>query len=126
MSSTRVTISGNCADVPELRFTPDGKATARVRVAVPERYQNTTGAWVDGSTSWHTVIAWGALAEHLVETVGKGDRVLVHGRLAQREYSTETGERRSVWELTADDIGASLRHATATITKANRPVPAQN
>jgi single-strand DNA-binding protein len=65
------------------------------------------------------------LAEHAAETLNKGDRVLVHGRLAQREYSTETGEKRTVWELTADDLGPSLRHHGAPVTRASREVPAQ-
>jgi single-strand DNA-binding protein len=125
MNHVGITISGNCADVPALRFTPDGKATARMRVAVSERYQNTSGEWVDGATSWHTVLAWGALAEHAAQSITKGDRVLVHGRLAQREYTTDSGERRSVWELTADDLGPSLRHADAAVTRSPRPVPSQ-
>jgi single-strand DNA-binding protein len=125
MNHVRITISGNCADAPELRFAPDGKATARMRVAVSERYQDSNGNWVDGTTSWHTVLCWGSLAEHAAETLNKGDRVLVHGRLAQREYSTESGEKRSVWELTADDLGPSLRHNGASVTRASRAVPAQ-
>jgi single-strand DNA-binding protein len=125
MNSTLITISGNCADAPELRFTPDGKATARMRVAVSERYQNATGTWVEGATSWHTVLAWGKLAEHAVDSISKGDRVTVHGRLAQRDYTTEAGERRTVWELTAEDIGLSLRHVSASPRKPGAGVPVQ-
>jgi single-strand DNA-binding protein len=124
--STKITIAGNCADAPELRFTTDGKATARVRVAVNHRYQNTSGDWVDGPVSWHTVLAWGSLAENLVSSVDKGDRVVVHGRLAQRDYTTESGEKRSVWEVTAEDVGLSLRHAPAPATRVTTVVsPAQ-
>jgi single-strand DNA-binding protein len=125
MNDVRITISGNCADAPEVRFMPDGKPTARVRVAVADRFQNKSGEWVDGPVSWYTVLAWGPLAEHLVETFRKGDRVLVHGRQAQREYATEAGEKRTIWELTAEDIGPSLRYATASISRVSRAVPAQ-
>jgi single-strand DNA-binding protein len=118
MNATVVTFAGHLADAPELRFTPNGRAVAKVRVAVNERYQNSTGDWVDGNTSWYTVQAWGALAEHLAESVGKGDRVLVHGRLGQRPYETETGEKRHAWEVTAEEIGLSLRHTSAESTKA--------
>jgi single-strand DNA-binding protein len=125
MNTTVITICGNCADAPELRFTPDGKATARMQVAVSERYPNAEGTWVNGPTSWHTVLAWGRLAEHAVDSINKGDRVTVHGRLAQREYTTEAGERRTVWEVTAVDIGLSLRHISASPRKPGAPVPAQ-
>ncbi|MGQ0844341.1 MAG: single-stranded DNA-binding protein [Sporichthyaceae bacterium] len=93
-----------------MSFTPNGKATARMRVAVTDRRRTPTGEWVDGDTSWHTVIAWGKLAEHAAETLTKGQRVIVHGRLAQREWATEDGEKRTAWEITADEIGTSLRH----------------
>ena len=118
MNATLVTFAGHLADTPELRFTPNGKAIARVRVAVNSRYQNQAGEWVDGTTSWHTVQAWGPLAEHLADSVGKGDRVLVHGRLEQREYQTDTGENRTTWEVTAEEIGLSLRHTAAETMKA--------
>ena len=118
MNTTIITFAGHLADSPELRFTPQGKAVARVRVAVNSRYQNSEGAWVDGATSWHTVQAWGPLAEHLAESVAKGDRVLVHGRLEQRQYLSENGENRTTWEVTAEEIGLSLRHTAAETTKA--------
>ena len=118
MNSTLVTFAGHLADVPELRFTPSGRPVAKVRVAVNTRYQNGDGTWVDGTTSWHTVQAWGALAEHLAESVAKGDRILVHGRLEQRQYLAETGETRTSWEVTAEEIGLSLRHTAAETTKA--------
>jgi single-strand DNA-binding protein len=118
MNSTTVTFAGHLADSPELRFTPSGRAVAKIRVAVNTRYQNSDGAWVDGTTSWHTVQAWGALAEHLADSVGKGDRVLVHGRLEQRQYLAEIGETRTSWEVTAEEIGLSLRHTSAETAKA--------
>lgn len=83
-----------------------------MRVAVTDRRQNDTGECIDGKISWHTVIAWGRLAEHAAEPLAKGMRVLVHGRLAQREWATETGEKRNAWEITAEEIGPSLRHGT--------------
>ena len=118
MNTTVITFAGCLADVPELRFTPSGRPVAKVRVAVNSRYQNGDGAWVDGATSWHTVQAWGALAEHLADSVRKGDRVLVHGRLEQRQYLAETGETRTSWEVTAEEIGLSLRHTSAETAKA--------
>ena len=118
MNATIVTFAGHLADAPDLRFTRAGRPVAKVRVAVNSRYQNSDGAWVDGATSWHTVQAWGALAEHLAESVTKGDRVLVHGRLEQRQYLSETGETRTSWEVTAEEIGLSLRHTSAETAKA--------
>ena len=118
MNATIVTFAGCLADAPEVRFTPNGRAVARVRVAVNSRFQNGDGAWVDGTTSWHAVQAWGALAEHLAESVAKGDRVLVHGRLEQRDYETENGDKRTTWEVTAEEIGLSLRHTSAGSAKA--------
>ena len=118
MNATLVTFAGHLADSPDLRFTPAGRPVAKVRVAVNSRYQNDDGAWVDGTTSWHTVQAWGALAEHLAESGAKGDRILVHGRLEQRQYLAETGETRTSWEVTAEEIGLSLRHTAAETTKA--------
>lgn len=112
MNSTPITIAGNLADVPEVRSTPGGRASARMRVAVNGRYQDASGAWTDGATSWHTVVAWGALAEH-VGQLPKGERVVIHGRIEQRDYTTDSGERRAVWEVIADEIGLSLRHAAA-------------
>lgn len=120
MNVTALTIAGNTADVPEIRFTEAGRPVARVRVAVNSRYQDTGGQWVDGPTSWHNVTAWGALAENLAESVGRGDRIVVHGRLEQRTYETESGEQRHTWEITADEIGVSLRHATAKPAKTAR------
>ena len=113
MNSTPITIAGNLADEPELRLTPGGRACVRLRMAVNARHQDSTGAWIEGATSWHTVIAWGALAEHAASSLTRGERVVVHGRLEQRDYATEAGERRSVWEVTADEVGLSLRHAPA-------------
>lgn len=113
MNSTPITIAGNLTGEPELRFTPGGKASVRMRMAVNSRYQDITGAWVEGATSWHSVVAWGPFAEYIANSLTKGERVVVHGRLEQREYATEAGERRTAWEITADEVGLSLRHAGA-------------
>lgn len=118
MNNILITIAGHTAEAPEVRFTPSGKATARMRVAVNSRYQDGAGEWVEAGTSWHTVIAWGQLAENAAVSIAKGDRVLVHGRLEQRDYETDAGDKRTVWELTADEIGLSLRHTAAQTAKA--------
>lgn len=119
MNTVPITLAGNTADAPDLRYTTSGRAVARVRVAVTTHHQD-DGRWVDGPTSWHTVIAWGALAENLAESVTKGDRILVHGRLEQRAYTTQGGVAGTVWEVTADEIGISLRYATARPHRAPR------
>jgi single-strand DNA-binding protein len=130
--STMITISGNLGDTPELSLTPNGKATTRLRVAVDSRHRTPAGDWVDGTTSWYTVIAWDRLAENVVEHGMKGDRVLVHGRLEQRDWTTEAGEPRTAWEITAEDIGLSLRLAVVRpaaadtlAAPAEQPVPEQ-
>ncbi|MGQ0632475.1 MAG: single-stranded DNA-binding protein [Sporichthyaceae bacterium] len=114
MNATPIHITGYAGANPELRLTPAGKATLTLRVAVTDRYRDAGGEWVDGATSWHTVIAWGPLAEHVADAVTKGDRIIVAGRLAQRSYENGDGDKRSVWEITADDIGLSLRTPAAT------------
>lgn len=108
-NATMITISGNLAEAPELKLTPGGKATARMRVAVDSRRRDPAGEWVDGPTSWYTVIAWDTLAENLAETLSKGDRVLVHGRLEQREWADPEDQKHTVWEVTAEEAGPSLR-----------------
>lgn len=123
-NATMITIAGNLADAPELKVTPNGKATSRMRVAVDSRHRDATGEWVDGATAWYTVIAWDHLAENLTEQLAKGDRVLVHGRLEQREWTTEAGEIRTIWEVTAEDAGPSLR-MPAHATTPNRQAPAR-
>lgn len=109
MNHTPITIAGNLGADPELRFNTAGKAIARVRVAVTDRYRDESGEWVNGPTSWFNVVAWGRLAENAASLI-KGDPALITGRLAQRDYETEQGEKRTAWEITADDIALSLRH----------------
>jgi len=132
MTAINVTVIGNLARDPELRYTPTGAAVASFTVASSERYRDNSGEWHDGPTSWVRCNAWRDLAEHVAETLGKGDRVIVTGKIAQRDYEiTAPGgkgapEKRTTWEVRADDVGPSLRSATAKIAKTRRngvPLP---
>jgi single-strand DNA-binding protein len=108
--NTMITIAGNLAEAPELRLTPAGKANVRMRVAVDSRRRDpASGEWMDGDTSWYTVFAWDALAENLAECLGKGERILVHGRMEVREFTGEDGVKRTAAEITAEEAGPSLR-----------------
>jgi single-strand DNA-binding protein len=111
-ADNHTTIIGNLVDDPELRFTNTGIAVANLRVAVTQRVQQ-DGQWRDGDTSFFKVNVWRGQAEHLADSLGKGDRVMVTGRLRQRSWETPEGEKRSVTELEAEEVGASLRWATA-------------
>ncbi len=122
MTST-LTIVGNLTKDPELRFTPTGQATATFAVAVNRRWQNRqTNAWEE-TTSFFDVVAWGTLAENLADSIRRGDRVVVEGRLDQRSWENNQGEKRSKLEITANEIAPSLRWATVEITKTQRPTP---
>jgi single-strand DNA-binding protein len=112
MADTTTIITGNLTDNPELRFTPNGAAVANFRVAVTPRVRDGND-WKDGETSFFRVNAWRQLAENATESLSKGDRVIVVGRLKARSWETPEGERRSVTEIEADEIGPSLRWATA-------------
>ncbi len=115
-----VTIIGNCTRDPELRFTPSGMAVATFGVAVNRRWQNrSTNEWEE-AVSFFDVTAWQQLAENVSESVQKGTRVVVAGRLDQRSWETQDGEKRSKVEIVADEIAPSLRYATATIVKNER------
>jgi single-strand DNA-binding protein len=117
-TDNHTTIVGNLVDDPELRFTNTGTAVANLRVAVTQRIQH-NGQWRDGETSFFRVNCWRDQAEHLADSVGKGDRVMVTGRLRQRAWETPEGERRSVTEIEADEVGASLKFATAKVERAS-------
>ena len=117
---THVTIAGNLTDNPELRFTPTGDQVATLRVAVTAPAPDGHGGWRDGTTSFFRVTVWRAQAEHAAESLTKGARVLVCGRLRQRSWETDDGERRQMIEIEADELAASLKFHTATLTKANR------
>src|SRR5579859_4878463 len=121
MNETQITITGNLVDAPELKFTPSGVAVARFRIASTPRYKDTaSGQWKDGDTLFLTCTAWRQLADHVAESLDKGTRVIMTGRLRQRSYQTTEGEKRTVFEVEADDIGPSLRTATAKPVKAER------
>jgi single-strand DNA-binding protein len=112
MADTTATIVGNLTGDPELRYTPSGAAVANFTVAVTPRRPDGKGGWEDGDTSFLRCTAWRGLAEHVAELT-KGDRMIVYGRLQQRSWETDAGERRSVVEVQAEDVGPSLRWATA-------------
>jgi single-strand DNA-binding protein len=116
-ADNHTTIVGNLVDDPELRFTNTGIAVANLRVAVTQRIQQ-DGEWRDGDTSFLRVNVWRGQAEHLADSLSKGDRVMVAGRLRQRSWETPEGEKRSVAEIEADEVGASLKFATAKVERA--------
>jgi len=115
-SDNQTVIVGNLVDDPELRFTHNGTPVSNLRVAVTQRVLE-DGAWRDGQTSFFRVNAWRENAAHLAESLRKGDRVVVLGRLRQRSWETPEGERRSVAEIEADEVAASLKWATARIER---------
>ena len=116
-ADNHTTIVGNLVDDPELRFTNTGIAVANLRVAVTQRIQQ-DGEWRNGDTSYLKVNVWRGQAEHLADSLSKGDRVMVTGRLRQRSWETPEGEKRSVAEIEADEVGASLKFATAKVERA--------
>jgi single-strand DNA-binding protein len=118
-ADNHTTIVGNLVDDPELRFTNTGTAVANLRVAVTQRIQQ-DGTWRDGETSFFKVNVWRSQAENLADSLAKGDRVMVSGRLRQRSWETPEGERRSVTELEADEVGASLKWATAKVERTSQ------
>ncbi|MGH2712021.1 MAG: single-stranded DNA-binding protein [Actinomycetota bacterium] len=120
-SENQITIVGNMTDDPELRYTPNGAAVANFSVAVSRRTKDeTTGQWKDADTSFFRVAAWRSLGENVAETLTRGSRVLVIGRLRQRSWETPEGDKRSTVEIEADEVGPSLRWATAKIEKVNK------
>ena len=125
MNETTLTIVGNLTEAPELRFLPSGAARAGFTVAsTPRRFDRQAGGWVDGEALFLRAVAWGPLAEHATESLGKGDRVVVTGRLRQRSFDTAEGERRQVIELEVDEVGVSLRYATARPQRMSGAAPA--
>ena len=118
MAMNSVTLIGNLVDDPELRFTPSGVAMAKVRFAVNRRYQR-NGEWQE-ETSFFGGTLWRDAAENAAESLQKGTRVIVTGRLEQRTWETQDGEKRSVVEVAIDEIGPSLRWATAQVTRSAR------
>ena len=118
---TQITITGNLVDDPELRFTPAGQPVARFRVASTPRFRdNATGEWKDGDSLFLTCNVWRQAAENAAESLTRGMRVIVSGRLRQRSYETKEGEKRTVYEVEVDDVGPSLRNASAKVNKVAR------
>ena len=112
MADTHVTITGNLTDDPELKFTPNGAPVANFRVAVTARIRDGE-TWHNGDTSYFRVNAWRQLAEHVVESLSRGDRAVIIGRLKSRSWETADGGKRSVVEVEADEVAPSLRWAVA-------------
>jgi single-strand DNA-binding protein len=120
MPDTFVSLIGNLTDDPDLRFTPNGAAVANFRLAVTPRVREGED-WKDGETSFFRVNVWRDLAEHVTESLGKGTRVVVLGRLRARSWEDkDTGERRSVVEVEAEEVAPSLRWATAKVERTGR------
>jgi single-strand DNA-binding protein len=118
---TQITIAGNLVDDPELRFTPSGQPVAKFRVASTPRFRdNTTGEWKDGDSLFLTCNVWRQAAENVAESLTRGMRVIVSGRLRQRSYETKEGEKRTVYEVEVDDVGPSLRNASAKVNRIAR------
>lgn len=114
-----VTLIGNLVDDPELRFTPSGVALAKIRMAVNRRWRGQDGEWQE-STSFFGGTVWREQAEQVAESLQKGMRIIVSGRLEQRSWETEQGDKRSVVEIQIDEVGPSLRWATATVNRTQR------
>jgi single-strand DNA-binding protein len=120
-TENQITIVGNLTDDPELRYTPNGAAVANFRVAVSRRYKDPqTNEWKDADTSFFTVNVWRSMAENAAETLTRGSRVVVVGRLKQRSWETAEGDKRTVIEIEADEVAPSLKWATAKIEKQSR------
>jgi single-strand DNA-binding protein len=118
---TQITIAGNLVDDPELRYTPTGQAVANFRVASTPRFlDKATNEWKDGDSLFLTCNVWRQAAENVAESLQRGMRVIVTGRLKQRSYETREGEKRTVYEIEVDDVGPSMRNASAKVTKSNR------
>jgi single-strand DNA-binding protein len=118
-ADNQVMLVGNLTDDPELRFTPNGAAVANFRLAVTPRVRQ-GDQWTDGETSFFRVNAWRQLAENVTESLAKGNRAIVIGRLRARSWETPEGDKRSVVEVEADEVGPSLKWATATVQRGNR------
>lgn len=118
---TPITVVGNLVADPELRYTPSGAAVANFRVAsTPRRFDSQSNQWVDGEALFLTCNIWRQAAENVANSLTKGDRVIVTGRLRQRSYDTREGEKRTVFEVEVDEVGPSLRYATSQVSKTPR------
>jgi single-strand DNA-binding protein len=118
---TPITVVGNLVADPELRFTASGQPVATFRIAsTPRIRDNATNEWKDGDSLFLTCNVWRQAAENVAESLQRGMRVIVTGRLKQRNYETKEGEKRTVYEVEVDDVGPSLRNASAKVARANR------
>ncbi|MBT2383012.1 single-stranded DNA-binding protein [Streptomyces sp. ISL-11] len=123
---TPITVIGNLTADPELKFTDNGSALAKFTVAAtPRTYDKDSGQWRDGTSTFFRCAAWRTLAEHIAESLTKGSRVVVSGRIRQHNWQTPEGENRSMLALEVDDIGASLRFTTVAIN-GKQPRPTSN
>lgn len=117
-NDTTITVIGNLTNDPELRFTPSGAAVAKFRIAsTPRSFDKTKNEWVDGEALFLPCTIWRDYAEHVAESLTRGQRVVVVGRLVQRSFDDKEGNKRTVVELQVDEIGPSLRYGTATFVK---------
>ncbi|MGH8939890.1 MAG: single-stranded DNA-binding protein [Actinomycetes bacterium] len=118
---TVITLVGNLVDDPELRFTPSGAAVAKFRIASTPRFlDKQTNEWKDGESLFLSCNVWRQAAENAAESLQRGMRVIVQGRLKQRSYETKEGEKRTVYEVEVDEVGPSLKNATAKVVKTQR------
>jgi single-strand DNA-binding protein len=118
---TQITIIGNLVDDPQLRYTPTGQAVANFRVASTPRFlDRQTNEWKDGDSLFLTCNVWRQAAENVAESLQRGMRVIVSGRLRQRSYETKEGEKRTVYEIEVDEVGPSLRNASAKVVRSSR------
>jgi single-strand DNA-binding protein len=118
---TVITVVGNLVDDPELRFTPSGAAVANFRIAsTPRTFDRQTNEWKDGEALFLSCSVWRQAAENVAESLQRGMRVVVQGRLKSRQYETREGEKRTVFEIDVDEVGPSLKYATAKVTKTTR------
>ena len=118
---TLITVVGNLTDDPELRFTPSGAAVANFTVAsTPRNFDKNSNEWVDGEAMFLRCSIWRQAAENVAESLQRGMRVVVHGRLKARSYETREGEKRTVFEIDVEEIGPSLKFATAKVNRTSR------
>src|SRR6266508_1251913 len=123
---TNITVIGNLVDDAELRFTASGAAVASFRIAsTPRTFNKETNGWKDGETLWLTCSVWRDQAEHVAESLTKGMRVIVTGRLKSRQWETREGEKRTSIEIDVDEVGPSLKRATVTVHKTEREKPSE-
>jgi single-strand DNA-binding protein len=121
MKDNAITIVGNLGGDPELRFTSSGKPVATLNVGVREsRLNRTNDTWEETGISWFRVTAWNQLAENIAESLTRGNRVIVVGKMVQTSFETKEGEKRYSWEIVADHVGPSLQYGSVSIKRADR------